>query len=189
MKKKAVVLTLIIGMILGGAVATYAAPKLSLYLDDKKQSVAVKKVGNQNYIALKDVPKLYGGSYSYDSKTGKNKLKTKKKAVSGSSYADKVASVYAGTGVSVTDEGKYGYIAKGAGVQHVFTTDNNMINFYIDRVGTGANYTLAAKAVAKLTGAEQAKLLAGIKKVSTGGGTVTVGKVTIKAGRTIYLAW
>ena len=64
-------------MILGGAVATYAAPKLSLYLDDKKQSVAVKKVGNQNYIALKDVSKLYGGSYSYDSKTGKNKLKTK----------------------------------------------------------------------------------------------------------------
>lgn len=189
MKKKAVVLTLIIGMILGGAVATYAAPKLSLYLDDKKQSVAVKKVGNQNYIALKDVPKLYGGSYSYDSKTGKNKLKTKKKAVSGSSYADKVASVYAETGVVVKSEGKYGYIAKGNGVSHVFSVEADYTNFYINRIGEGDNYTLAAKAVSKLTGADQAKLLIGIKKVGKSGGIMTVGKVTIRSGKTIYLAW
>lgn len=77
MKKKVIIPTLVAGMVLGGSLVGYASPKLSLYLDDKKQTVAVKDVKGTKYIALKDVPKLYGGKYTYDAKTGKNILKTK----------------------------------------------------------------------------------------------------------------
>lgn len=103
--------------------------------------------------------------------------------------AKKVKSIYADAGLGFNFSDSKSYFVISASVRHTYSGEHGQSNFFIDRVGAGANYVLAAKAVSKLTGESNAKLLAGIKKVSTKGGLVIVGDVEIRAGRTIYLYW
>ncbi|MCM3004616.1 hypothetical protein [Priestia koreensis] len=54
-----------------------AAPKLSLYFNNKQQKTEIKMINNKPYVGLSDVTALFGGKVAYDKKTNSYRVTSK----------------------------------------------------------------------------------------------------------------
>jgi hypothetical protein len=78
MKKKVWLSSLMAVLILFSfSVGVFAAPKLTVWFNNKAQKVDVKVINNKPYVPLNDVAKWFGGKVAYDKKTNTYKVTSK----------------------------------------------------------------------------------------------------------------
>jgi hypothetical protein len=78
LKKKSFFISLIaLTLCFSFSLGAFAAPKLSIWFNNKSQNMDIKMVSNKPYIPLNSVVSLFGGKVSYDKKTNTYKVISK----------------------------------------------------------------------------------------------------------------
>jgi hypothetical protein len=78
MKKKVWLSSLMaVLMLFSFSVGVFAAPKLTVWFNNKAQKVDVKVINNKPYVPLNDAAKWFGGKVTYDKKTNTYKVTSK----------------------------------------------------------------------------------------------------------------
>jgi hypothetical protein len=78
MKKKVWLSGLLaISLFLSFSIGVFAAPKLSLWFNNKAQKTDVRLISNKPYVPLNDVAAMFGGKVTYDKKTNTYKVTSK----------------------------------------------------------------------------------------------------------------
>jgi hypothetical protein len=78
MKKKVWLSSLMaVLMLFSFSVGVFAAPKLTVWFNNKAQKVDVKVINNKPYVPLNDAAKWFGGKVAYDKKTNTYKVTSK----------------------------------------------------------------------------------------------------------------
>jgi hypothetical protein len=78
MKKKVWLSSLMaVLMLFSFCVGVFAAPKLTVWFNNKAQKVDVKVINNKPYVPLNDAAKWFGGKVAYDKKTNTYKVTSK----------------------------------------------------------------------------------------------------------------